>query len=306
MLKKISLFLIILLCGLSLTGCTSTLEVIDPLSEEEIIKYVKNRIATECQDDVEVKIISRKKLKVCPESYVPCFYDRKVKGGTSYSIKITNKNNKDISAIVNYNDGYFDTKLSETTEAYLGTKYFRKSSLYKLEKEFNDILSKNADKYFVLRDAKNGNGFQIFINSNDSEKVNNIIENFKNAVSSYINEKHDLHVITYTLYVYKDKDIFDSINFNIYNNYRLDEDELFKGANHSNSREVLNQVSGVTIDIISAASDFNKEMFETDGKSHLKEEFKNKYNDYKYFVYSYYIGQSSTYNTGVSTYLGIN
>ena len=96
-----------LILAILITGCGYDKIVADsPLSEEEIISYVQEKICTETGDDVTAEIVSKKQLEVATAWLDGPMGYQKVTGGHEYELKITNNDDKNVTANATYKDGY--------------------------------------------------------------------------------------------------------------------------------------------------------------------------------------------------------
>ena len=106
---KKKLFIIITIIGLFLlTGCGKKLEAYNPISEEELIEYVKEEIYKNTGDEVDVEIKSKKPIKLCAANInLTCFGPKTVPDSYSYYLIITSKTNPEVTS--DYNNYYSDS-----------------------------------------------------------------------------------------------------------------------------------------------------------------------------------------------------
>ena len=100
---------------LLLTGCDGiTAKANDPLSEEEVIEYVCDKIREECGDEVTATIVSKTQLEIPtawfdgPMGYID------VEGGHSYVLEVKNKEIEELVANAYYDDGYTEYSSKKT------------------------------------------------------------------------------------------------------------------------------------------------------------------------------------------------
>lgn len=303
--KKLKLWILVFsLFFLSSCAATYDGDVHNPLTEEEIIEYVKSEIKKNSGDDVNARIVYKKPLEICEDDYIPCFYDRKIRGAHSYSLEVTNINNPDISAIVVYIDAYYDNHIEKVREARIDNEYYRKQKIYYLEQGMKKLLDESEEKYYLLLDQYDKHGYHIFINTTNFDKLETISNGINNLLMKYKDGYYTLYV-NFDIYVYKDSEIFNSIDFESYKNYRGDENNLSQYGNFSNPTKVFNKLSTVSSALVASNSKLDYDLFITDGKSNLKEDAITSYDGYKYFVFIYKSCSNSFDTGGVSSVYGI-
>ena len=283
MLKKLKLIILLLLV-IILYGCgTEYIIVSNPLTEKEIINYVQNEIYKETNDHTKINIIGKKKLSVCTFWFDGCISYQTVKGGHSYEVEIINKTNNEIIGTGTYDDAYIKfntnyTKGKSKRNHRFTSNYKEQKGLYLVKKEFINILDKKFDKYFIYKDVSNDYGYDIFINSSNYEDIEELIQNFKNIII----EHRNLAYVNYSIYIYKDENVFNNTNFELYKNGHEDYDGQSYGKN------MIEQYTGKEVTRIGYSNDFDYDLFTSNGssKADTYEEYVD-YNTFEYLVFWY-------------------
>lgn len=279
MLKKIKLLLISLVGMFFLTGCgVDNIKVNNPLNENEIISYVQKQIYSETSDNVIVKIISKEDLEVCTDWFGGCVNYQKVDNGYSYTLEITNKDNTNIIATGTYNDGYiiYDDEYTDgksIKEIYFESDYKEQKGLNLIKNEFTNTLNEKFDKYYLYKDVSNDEGYDIFINSSNYSEINSLLSSFNDIIIKY----RDYVYTCYSVYIYKDENVFNSTNFELYNNGTEDYD------GQSYGKDMIEQYTGKEVTRIGYSNGFNYDLFMSNGASAA--ETYDEYVDYNTFDY---------------------
>ena len=157
----------------------------------------------------------------------------------------------------------------------------RHLGLYLINNEFNNLLKQNFDRYYIYKDVSNETGFDIFINSSNYNIINILIEQLDSIEEKY---KHYTSS-TYSIYIYKDENAFDSTNFDLYKNGKED----FGGQSYG--KDMIEQYTGKEVIRIGFSKDFNYELFTSNGTSDAdtNEEYID-YNTFDYLVFWYGYG----------------
>lgn len=279
MFKNVKMLLISLIGIFLLTGCgVDSIKVNNPLSENEIISYVQKQIYNEIGDNVVVKISSKEDLKVCTEWFDGCIYYEKVDNGYSYTLEITNKDNTDIIATGTYDDGYiiYDDRYTDgksIKEFHFVSNYKEQKGLNLIKSEFTNALDEKFNKYYLYKDVSNDEGYDIFINSSNYNDINNLLSSFNNTIIKY----RDYVYTCYSVYIYKDENVFNSTNFELYN----DGTEVYSGQSYG--KNMIEQYTGKEVTRIGSSNEFNYDLFVSNGAS--ASETYDEYVDYKTFDY---------------------
>lgn len=290
-----TLYLIVLITIILLsTGCgVHKVEVDNPLSEEQIITHFQKQIYDETGDNVVVEIVSKKKLEVCTEPFIDasCSKTQFVDGGYSYKVRILNneiksKSNETIISTGIYNDGYYIDKEKYNSE--FSNNYLSQKVLFLAKCDFINVLDKNFKKYYIYNDVSNKEGYDIFINSSDFKKINNVISEFHYISDKYYNyaKKNNEHtLIVFSLYIYKDENVFNSTNFDLYKYGK----EKHEGQSYG--KDMIEQYTGKKVVRIAAGefgNGFDYELFTSNGASaaDTDEEYID-YNNFDYLVFWY-------------------
>ena len=277
MLKKIKWLLISLVGMFFLTGCgVDNIKVNNPLNENEIISYVQKQIYSETSDNVIVKIISKEDLEVCTDWFGGCVNYQKVDNGYSYTLEITNKDNTNIIATGTYNDGYiiYDDEYTDgksIKEIYFESDYKEQKGLNLIKTEFTNTLNEKFDKYYLYKDVSNDEGYDIFINSSNYSEINSLLSSFNDIIIKY----RDYVYTSYSVYIYKDENVFNSTNFELYNNGTEDYD------GQSYGKDMIEQYTGKEVTRIGYSIGFNYDLFMSNGASAA--ETYDEYVDYNTF-----------------------
>ena len=283
MLKRIKLIIFIILV-IQLCGCgVDRVKVNNPLTENAIINYIQNEIYRETGDETRVNIINKKELSVCTAWFDGCVKYQTVEGGHSYEVEIINKSNNKIIGAGTYEDGYiaYDKEYingKKENEHKFTSNYKEKKGLFLIKKEFIDALNEKSNKYYIYKDVSNDKGYDIFINSSNYDDINDLLLNFKNIVIKY----RDLAYTNYSVYIYKDENVFNNTNFDLYNNAH----ENYEGQ--SNGKHIIEQYTGKEVIRISSSKDFNYELFTSNGASAIYSDKEYiDYNSFEYFIFWY-------------------
>lgn len=283
MLKKFKLiipvFFAMLLCGCGV----DSVKVNNPLTENEIIKFVQNEIYRESSDETNVKIINKKELSVCTSWFDDCLRYQTVEGGHSYEVEITNRSNNEIIGTGKYDDGYtlYDKQYTngKSKKAHSFTSnYKEQKGLYLIKNEFISALNEKFNKYYIYKDVSNDEGYDIFINSSNYDDINNLLSKFKNTVVKY----RDLTYTSYSVYIYKDESAFNNTNFELYKSGH----ENYGGQSYG--KDMIEQYTGKEVIRIGGGEDFNYELFISNGASAANTDAKYiDYNTFEYLVFWY-------------------
>lgn len=195
---KIKVILISLCCLFLFTGCTGKLQAYNSLTEDEMIKYVKDVIYKDIGEEVNVEIKSKWQKELC-DALIDgsCFGTHKVPDTFCYNLIITSKNNPEISAEDNYfTDSYKeDDMIVEREFDYKKYKKKYASSIFKSE------ISKILQNFRYYR-----NGTDVFILSKDYSYLHQQLFNYiLNAGYTYYDNKL---IIEYNIFVIKDEEVF--------------------------------------------------------------------------------------------------
>ena len=295
MLKKVKLLLFSLIGIFLLTGCgVDSIKVNNQLNENEIISYVQKSIYNETGDNVTVKITSKENLKVCTAWFDDCFNYQNVDNGYSYTLEITNKDNTDIIATGTYDDGYiiYDDKYTDgksIKDSYFESNYKAQKGLNLIKNEFTNALDEKFEKYYLFKDVSNDEGYAIFINSSNYNDINNLLSNFNNTIIKY----RDYVYTCYSVYIYKDENVFNSTNFELYNNGS----EVYSGQSYG--KNMIAQYTGKEVTRIGSSNEFNYDFFVSNGSS--ASETYDEYVDYKTFDYIVFL-----YDAEPNSFVGAN
>lgn len=280
MLKK-GLFLMAVIVGIFfMTSCgTNNMKVYNPLSEDEIITYIQNQIYNETGDTVLVNITSKKEFEPISDSIynIPSGYG-KVDDGYLYTVEIINKDNADIIATGTYHDsfiiydkGFTDEK--EILEAYSDNDYREQKGLFLIQSEMVDVLDEKIDNYYIYKDVSNKQGYDIFIQSTNYDDISELLLSFKDIVIKYRNDVYT----AYSVYIYKDKTVFNNTDFELYKN------GTGNYSWQSYGKDMIEQYTGREVTRIGLSREFNYDLFTSNGASDA--ETYAKYVDYKSFDY---------------------
>ncbi|MBQ8473231.1 MAG: hypothetical protein IJ501_06985 [Bacilli bacterium] len=277
--KKVKI-LLILIGIFFISGCNKydKVKVYNPLSEKEIISYVEEEIYNNYGDLTTAKIISKDVLKICTFGIDTCSFYQDVDGGHSYKIEITNKDNKEIIATATYNDAYiiYDERVANgrfKTDVYFENDYLKQKGLILVKNEFQDILNQKFSNYYMYKDVSNPEGYDIFINSEDYNLINDLLLSFKDITIKYNN-----YVFTdYSVYIYKDEEVFKSTDFDLYLNGTEDH------GGQSYGKDMIEQYTGREVTRIGFSHQFDYDLFVSNGAS--SQEINSEYIDYNTFSY---------------------
>ena len=249
---------------LLLTGCDGiTAKANDPLSEEEVIQYVCDKIREESGDEVTATIVSKTQLEIPtawfdgPMGYID------VEGGHSYVLEVKNKEIEEIVANAYYDDGYTEYSSKKTavgypreTEPKLESNYAREKTSYRIRCEFDDVLKARFTDYAIYRDVSNLQGIDVFLLSSDYNSISSALSELNRIVDNYRKEVYT----SFSVYIYKDEAAFRATDHTRYPNCTKD-----AGGNQSRGFNILNQLERKTITRISTCRGFAREYFAGDG-----------------------------------------
>lgn len=302
MVSKLKIIFISLLGLFLISGCgVRSIKVNNPLTQDEIIAYIENKISIDMGDKVTAKIISKNNLKVCTSWFDTCLRYQTVDGGYSYQIEIVNNDNKEIVATGTYDDGYIKydkqyTNGKQEKESYFINNYKEKKGLFLIKNEFTNILNQSFNKYFIYKDLSNDNGYDIFINSIDYDLINNLLLNFNKIVTKY----RDYVYTSFSVYIYKDGNIYNNTNFELYNNGKKD----YSGQSYG--KDMIEQYTGKEVVRIGESDAFNRELFLTNGASAANTDNEYiDYNNFEYLIFWYHSEPNASYHNGSTQIFGI-
>ncbi len=282
MLKKIKFiipfFLIFLTCGCGV----DSVKVNNPLTEKEIIDYIQNEIYKETGDETEIIIKNKKELSVCTAWFDGCISYQTVENGYSYEVEIVNKGN-DIVGTGTYDDGYilYDKQYTDGKDErdhYFRNNYKEQKGLFLIKNEFINALNEKFYKYYIYKDVSNDKGYDIFINSSNYDDIKDLLLKFKDTVVKY----RSLAYTSYSVYIYKDEDVFNNTNFDLYKNGS----ENYRGQSYGES--MIKQYTGKEATRIGVSKGFDYELFTSNGASaaNTNKEYID-YNTFEYLVFWY-------------------
>ena len=265
--KKLWVIILIIILALLMSGCDGhegegeTYVVDDPLSEDEIIKYAQKRIHEETGDVVTVEIVSKEQLRIATMWFDGPMGYRSVEGAHKYKLKITSQKDKDIVGQGYYTDGYI-TRNKNTTGGYktqpsFSSDYVDRKGFYQVKAEFIKALDRSFDEYYIYEDIGTTTGLDIFIYSTNYELINDLLHSFRYTVESL----RDQEYVTYSVYIYKDKEVFDSTEFDLYKDCTQD----YGGQSHG--PYIISQMTGKQVVEIAYCRSFDRVFFESDGVS---------------------------------------
>lgn len=216
-------------CGTRDKNYTATVEA-QPLSEKEIIAFVKDYMLKKYNDDVDVTIDSKRGLRY--ETYVGpgldggySLFDRKyvdVAKGHSYTVQITNKL-YGISALGTYRDGFSlynkETKATQfiDREVHINSNYENDRAYAMMEADLKEIMAGYVPNHRFYEDVTDNETAKRFYNfylcDEDAEAA---CEGLKKVVER-CTEKY-WYIDHIRVFVFTDADIYGSIDFNVLNN----------------------------------------------------------------------------------------
>ena len=216
-------------CGTRDKNYTATVEA-QPLSEKEIIAFVKDYMLKKYNDDVDVTIDSKRGLRY--ETYVGpgldggySLFDRKyvdVAKGHSYTVQITNKL-YGISALGTYRDGFSlynkETKTTEfiDREVHINSNYENDRAYAMMEADLKEIMAGYVSNLRFYEDVTDNETAKRFYNfylcDEDAEAA---CEGLKKVVERCIGKYWYIDHIR--VFVFTEADIYGSIDFNVLNN----------------------------------------------------------------------------------------
>ena len=285
--RKLWVIILIIISVFLMSGCDEkskgeTYVVDDPLSEDEIIKYVQERIHEETGDVVTVEIVSQKQLRKATGWFDGPIGYRNVEGAHEYELKITSQKDKDIVARGYYADGYITRKKNTTgggkTQPSFSSNYVDRKGFYQVKTEFIHALDRSLAEYYIYEDIGTTTGLDIFICSTDYESMNDLLNSFRYMVENL----RDQEYVTYSVYIYKDKEVFDNTEFDLYKNCT----QNYGGQSYG--PYIISQMTGKQVVQTTYSESFDREVFESDGISNADKVLEDTNPDsYEYIVFYY-------------------
>ncbi len=193
--------LVILLLCLLLLGCTVRDKAYNPISEEELIRYVKNTIYEKTGDKVNAEILDKRELTFCGLWIDSCFLNETIEGAYNYTIKVTNVDDPDISANTSFSDSYYSTDERIINRKYHYDEYLIASNKNKVVKEIETALE-NESSFHIYDEKEN---LYVLIQSTDYELLHEL---FVSLINLNINNN-----LNYKIYIIKDSAFYESIDF---------------------------------------------------------------------------------------------
>lgn len=273
-----------LVIAILFTGCGYDKIVADsPLSEEEIISYVQQKIRTETGDNVTAEILSKKQLEVATAWLDGPMGYQKVTGGHEYELKITNNDDKNVTATGTYKDGYivYDKKSQKNGvrhESTFYSDYSGKKGTNNVKNEFIQALDEEFDEYYIYEDVGTPKGLDIFICSTDYELINSLLQSFKNTALKFRSQQY----VTYSVYIYKDEKAFKNTDFDRYKDCKV------SYGGQSNALDIIGQYTGKQAVRLSYCRSFDRSYFESNGTSNAKKTIDDTDpNSFEYVIFWY-------------------
>ena len=255
-----------LILAFLLTGCGNDKIVADdPLSEDEIISYVQEKIHSETGEDVDVEIVSKKQLEVATMWLDGPMNYKKVDGGHEYELEITSKKDKNVVAKGTYKDGYIvysnkDHPDGVKKEPVFYSDFKSRKGVTGVKNEFIKALDERFDEYYIFDDVSTSRGLDVFICSSDYDQINGLLKSFKNTVIRFKSQEY----VTYSVYIYKDAKAFKNTDFEKFKTGS----EPFGGQ--SNGRDMIGHLTGKQPVKLSYCKSFDKQYFESNGVTNAK------------------------------------
>ena len=279
----ISLF--ILLC---LTGCGDRVDpdakgkVEDnPLSEEEIIKYVQDYMYSTYKDEVDVKILGKNNLKRVTEyglsldgSYFGGGKYVMIKNGHSYPLEITCvKYNTTVHGT--YEDGYTLTYknrvgINEVSRSVsINYEDDRRLDSIIRKVKFEELLGEYLTKFHIYEDPTSQPYYNIYLYSTDYEKLNEALSEFARiGYSKY----HD-YVWEFRAYIFKDEEFYDSFDFDKCNNIKFVDDSSGPTLYDimTSPEKIIEHYLQKSLTLITSYEDLDQDIFTSNGQSRWEE-----------------------------------
>lgn len=266
----------------------------NPLSEDELITYIQNRIYNETGDTVIVNITSKKEIEVITFSLfdIP-LESEKVDNGYIYNVEIINKDNTDIVATGRYTDGYiiYDEGFpggKKIVEAHFNNDYREQKGLFIIQSEMVDALDERFSDYYIYK-VSNDNRYDIYLHSPDYDTINELLLSFKDIVIKY---RDDVYA-SYYVYIYKDETVFHNTDF------EANKSGTDSYVGQSYGKDMIEQYTGKTATRIGFSKEFDYDLFTSNGASAA--ETYDEYVDYKSFDYLVF-----WYHAGPNSFVGYN
>ena len=207
---------------------------------------------------------------------------RTIEGATKYELKITSQKDKEIVAKGYYTDGYITREKNSTggykTQPSFSSDYVDRKGFYQVKAEFIHALDRSLAEYYIYEDIGTTTGLDIFICSTDYELMNDLLNSFRYTVESL----RDLEYVTYSVYIYKDKEVFDNTEFDLYKNCT----QNYGGQSYG--PYIISQMTGKQVVQTTYSETFDREVFESDGVSNADKVLEDTNPDsYEYIVFYY-------------------
>ena len=295
MIRKLGLCVAFVIC-LLLCGCGNdgrTYEVKDPLSEDEIIEYVRRAILEETGDDTEVRILSKEDMFVTIASGIDSCVetDYPVKGGHTYHLEIRSKADRNIVGTGTYEDGctvtYKDGKTEENAPGVY-SDYKKQRGLYLIDSEYKEVLGQYFSEYYIYKDVGIDVRYDIFLQCTDYVTLSDVLRRLGSTANIYEDDVYS----SFNVFIYKDAEVFQKKDFCSY----LDEHENSVG--HSSGAYLIEQYTGKNVTRIGESEKFDRNLFETNGASaaETNQEYV-EYTQFDYLVFYFYNSSNSSYKS---------
>ena len=283
-----------------LSGCGGYDKIVadKPLSEDEVIAYVKEQIYEETGDTVKVEIVSKKKLRVATAWLDGPMGYQDVVNGHEYKFKIINEKTG-FEATATYKDAFIiydkeDYPGGSKEEAAFYNNYTERRGYNAVKTGFIDALDERFDKYYIYDDVSTDEGLDVFICSTDFEKIDGLLNEFKEITIAYEEQQY----VTYSVYIYKDEKVFNSTDFEKYKTGHED----YSGQ--SFGKDMIKNYTGKEATFCSFCHSFDRAFFESNGVINAKPNKDNVSPDsFDYIVFWYNAEPNSFVNSGPSVYV---
>lgn len=240
---------ILILSLFFITSCGTKYEEYNRVSVDEAKNYIVKEILDRNGDKVRLELVTEKVLEHCIVRDDTCSYYDKVNVASEFIFRAINIDNEDINYLVTYKDSYIYDGVKIKSEV-LVEDYINYSKVYSSNKTIQTILDQYNILYNLKYDINASNYHYIYLYTEDYEVLGQLC----NALLLL----YDKDSIRFDLFVFKNKDYYDSMDFS----EPLDTfKSLFSG------RKELGSSSGYDKELLELDNDNNNLIykFSTDG-----------------------------------------
>ncbi|MBR5178968.1 MAG: hypothetical protein IKW90_09260 [Lachnospiraceae bacterium] len=275
----------------------------NPLSEKEIITYVKDIMLNRYEDEVDVKITGKHDL--AHTTYTrpgldggTSIFGRKyasIKKGHSYSLEITSLR-YNITTTGTYRDGYYLTNKNTDNSQFFDRSFdidyhysIQKEELL-FENEADEILRNKFSKFKLYKDPSNnrhsGAGYyNIYLYSVDDNDISEAMSEL--ILIDY--KKYNSVAYKIRAFIFKDEAFYDSFDFDVCNNIEIvntsfgesekdNPGKLTESDVQYRPEKIIEKYLNTELTYITSCVDLDHDVFITDGLAGYFKDIEKGYN----------------------------